>query len=109
MFGVSVSTSVVHEARLVPSERQDVPSERDGKILAVATLKKAGEVIPEGKAVNLEFRALVVRIAPGERVGEGEVISWERARYRRVRRTDELAPGTTKVVPVTSATIANSR
>jgi WD40 repeat protein len=93
---------IVHEARLVPTERQDVPSERDGKILCVATHLKKDEVVPRDKLIEFEFRVVATPVERGEIVKEEELVSVPGAskRYRLARETDEFKPGDTVVVPI---------
>jgi hypothetical protein len=99
---------VIQDGRVLPTERQDVPSERDGKILFVATEARPGEVIPRHKEVFYEVGLLIVEITRAEweatpakdRIQDGAVgRPGSPARYfRRARVTDEMAPGATAIV-----------
>jgi WD40 repeat protein len=93
---------VIQDARLLPLELQDVPAEHDGKLLFLGTEVRPGEEVPKDKLLEYEVSILVVPVttwdgvAPKDRI-EDPTDPTKRL-YRRVRPTDDLAPGTTSVV-----------
>jgi len=94
---------IIMDARVLPSERQDVPAEREGKLLFLATEAGPAERIPEDKLITYDVSILAVSINESEwlKTALGERIVDPRnpgRHYRRVLPDDELTPGTTTIV-----------
>jgi WD40 repeat protein len=95
---------IIQDGRVIAGQRQDVPSERDGKLLFLATPARTGEFVPRSKLLEYEVPMLAVRVDTAD--------AWralpeeERLRdvdsptkyFRAVRGSDSLAPGTTVVI-----------
>jgi WD40 repeat protein/biotin carboxyl carrier protein len=97
----AVQPLVLHEGRIVPVERQDVPSERDGKMLFLATPVQPGEKVPDNKLIPFEVSILAVPVGRDEKVAdEDRVYDPQNPRrvLRKARNTDNLDPGTTVIV-----------
>ena len=91
----------IQEARVMPVQSQDVPSERPGKLLFLATEIQPGEFVPLAKRIPYTFKILAIPVSTWAGIPENERIVDERSPgkfYRRVRPTDDLAPGTTALV-----------
>jgi WD40 repeat protein len=92
---------ILQDARILPTERQDVPSERDGKLLFLATPVEPGEVYPKDKVLPYEVATLGIEVKSWRGIPEEERLTDDSKpdqMFRRVRSTDTLAPGTTMVV-----------
>lgn len=64
---------IIQEGRVLPLERQEVPSERDGKLMLLATPVTEEEFVPSDKEVRLDVWVLGVEWkAEDERAGEGQ-------------------------------------
>jgi WD40 repeat protein len=104
----------VTEAHVVLPVKTEVPSERDGKIIFLATEFKPGERVPkgvalqkdllEGKVYQQEIRFLAIEVGPGEVIPPGEEVvvlgsdgKADGKRYRRWKEGDRLDPGKLKV------------
>jgi hypothetical protein len=107
---------IIQGARVLPLERQEVPSERDGKILFLATPVPDDEFVPREKELRREVVVLGVEWKPGADLQRDperkpaikepfedpdsslDTKTGRRKLYRLPRATDSLEPGTTKVV-----------
>ncbi|MFO0929610.1 MAG: hypothetical protein U0736_21700 [Gemmataceae bacterium] len=94
---------VIRDGRVLPMERQDVPSERDGKLLILGTPVDQTEYqqLPAERRAELVVATLGVRMAPGEQIEEREKIvdpAGGAVQYRRPRPTDSFEPGTTAII-----------
>ncbi len=95
---------IIQDARVLPSERQDVPSECEGKLLFLATEAGPAEKVPDDKLITCEIGVLGV-IVPTESAWLA-LPAKDRLQdahtpdryYRRARPDDDLAPGTTAIV-----------
>jgi WD40 repeat protein len=89
----------VQEARILAGQRQEVPSERDGRLLVVGTPLRQGDDVRPEKIREVEFADLVIEIPAGEVVPPAEQITVPGApvRCRKARPTDTLLPGRTYV------------
>jgi WD40 repeat protein len=89
----------VQEARILAGQRQEVPSERDGRLLVVGTPLRPGDDVRPEKIREVEFADLVIEIPAGERVPLAEqiVVPDVPVRCRKARDTDTLLPGRTHV------------
>lgn len=104
---------IIQDGRVMPMERQEVPSEQDGKLLLLATPVPEGESVPAGKEAFLEVALLGVAWKAGDEA-KIRTSSHERAAikepfedpadpgkmYRFPRPGDSLAPGTSKIFRV---------
>jgi WD40 repeat protein len=59
---------VVQDARVMAMVKQEVPSERDGKLICLATevTPEEEEALPPGKVFEQEFGRLLVEVRPGD-------------------------------------------
>jgi WD40 repeat protein len=96
---------IFQEARVLAAQRQDVPSERDGKLLFLATPVKLGEYVPPSKLIEFEVPTLAVKVptldawrALPEEERLIDVDSPKKFFVRAVRYTDTLEPNTTVVI-----------
>lgn len=94
---------VIRDGRVLPLERQDVPSERDGKLLILGTPVDLTEYqqLPSERRIEMEVATLGVRIQPGEQVDERHRLidpATGTPQYRRPRPTDSFEPGTTAII-----------
>jgi hypothetical protein len=102
---------IIQDGRVLPMERQDVPSEREGKLLTVATPVLEGEFVPNDKLVELEVAVLGVEYKPGDDLslplGGNKRIAMKEPfvdplvpgkLYRFPRITDKLESGATKLI-----------
>jgi WD40 repeat protein len=93
---------ILQDGRILPTQRQDVPSERDGKLLFLATPMQRGEVVSTNKLLPpFEFAILAVPVKSWDGIPEEEQLLDDNQpgkKFRRVRSTDSLAPGTTEVI-----------
>jgi WD40 repeat protein len=94
---------VVQDGRVLPSERQDVPSEREGKLLFLATEVGPEEKVPQDKLITYEVSALAVEVsqAAWEKLPEKERVYnpvGPHFYYRRPLPTDAFEPGRTAIV-----------
>jgi WD40 repeat protein len=92
---------IIQDGRLLPLELQDVPSEHDGKLLFLGTEVRPGEVVPKDKLLEFDVSILVVPVTTWADVEPKDRITDPtdpKRLYRRVRPTDDLAPGTTSIV-----------
>lgn len=109
--GGMVHPLVIQDGRVLPLERQEVPSERDGKLLLLATPVSDTEFVPKDKEVRLEVPLLGVEWRPGDeqrphRDGHRRPVIREPFEdpanpgklYRFPRPGDSLAPGSTRIV-----------
>lgn len=93
----------IRDGRVLPMERQEVPSERDGKLLLLGTPIDRTEYLqlPAERRAEIELAVLGVRIRPGEEVAEKDRIvdpDNPTLQFRRPRPTDSFQPGTTAIV-----------
>lgn len=95
---------VFSDARILAIERQDVPSERDGKLLFVATPVRAGEFVPPNKLFEHDVPMLAIEVTSAtewrnlpeeERLRD---VDAPKKMYRAIRLSDSLAPRTTVVI-----------
>jgi WD40 repeat protein len=87
---------ILREGRILTTEHLDVPSERDGKLLFLATEALPGENIPTEKRVTLEIGVLAIEVASWDGVDENDRFrhpSDPKRLFRRALVTDELVPG----------------
>jgi WD40 repeat protein len=95
---------IIQDGRILPLERQEVPSERDGKLLILGTPVDSTEFdrLPKHRRVEMEVPILGTKIAPGEKLDPKEqpIHNPEdpNTRYRRPRVTDSFEPGTTTII-----------
>ncbi len=92
---------LIQDARLLSMEMQDVPAEHDGKLLFLGTEIRPGEEVPKEKLLEYDVSILVVPVTTWTDVDPKDRISDPgnpKQLYRRVRPTDELAPGTTSIM-----------
>jgi WD40 repeat protein len=89
----------VQEARILSGRRQEVPSERDGRLLVVGTPLRPGDDVRPEKIREVEMADLVIEIPAREVVRPEEQITIPDvpARCRRATPTDLLPPGRTHV------------
>jgi hypothetical protein len=59
---------IIQDAHVLPTDKQEVRSEPDGKLLFIATEVKLGEVVPEKKKSRAVIRSRVVEVPLGEEV-----------------------------------------
>jgi len=104
--GGQAAALVIPEARVLPTDRQEVPSEHDGKLIflgtelkpeesaTVAELKKQGKALPAWY-INADLGFLAVEVNSGEQVPAGEQIVFTGSPkvYRRWKEGDQLIPG----------------
>lgn len=86
---------VIQEARVLSMEKQEVPSERDGKLICLATTIRPGEEVPEEKIIEVEVGFLAVDIGDGSGVPASEQFTLKNrpGRYfRKARDNEELPP-----------------
>ena len=90
---------IVQGGRVMPTDRQDVPSEREGKLLFLATHTHPGETVPKQKLVEFEVGVLVVAVPSWDGVAEVDRFQDPKypEKYRRALASDELIPGKTVV------------
>jgi WD40 repeat protein len=99
----SAQPLVFQDARILAMQRQDVPSERDGKLLFLATPARDGESVPTSKVLEFEVPMLAV---PIDKDAWRNLPEEERLKdmdekdkyYRAVRYSDSLGPRTTVVI-----------
>jgi WD40 repeat protein/biotin carboxyl carrier protein len=86
---------VVPDARIVPFDKEEVPSERDGTLVVIGTEIKPGEQVPAGRRFKATLGYLILELGPGEKVPAEEQIRFPNdARvWRRWRPDDPLPPG----------------
>src|SRR5262249_54094401 len=88
---------VIPGAVLVIAQQQEVPSEKEGKLLFIGTEVQPGEVVPPDRqlADQAVLGVLAIPVTNGEIVADGEKIHVDgnAAVYRRVRQTDRLEAG----------------
>lgn len=106
---VEISTAIgaqpmtILDARVLPAKRQDVPAERDGKLLFLATEVEPGEYVPADKLLEFDVNILGVRISREQWLALPEKERLTDRRYpdtyfRPSTPDDELAPNTTVMV-----------
>ncbi len=88
------------DARVLPVLRQDVPSERDGKLIFLATEVRPGEHVPAHKELYFSVATLGVPVTGWEGVLPEERIVEEGTgnMYRQVRPSDYATPGKALIV-----------
>jgi RNA polymerase sigma factor (sigma-70 family) len=66
-------------------ERQEVPAERDGKLMFLGTEIRPGETVPAEQIIKAEVGFVVVAMAPGEKVPREQQLSFpgDPRKYRR--------------------------
>jgi hypothetical protein len=87
---------VVHQARLLPAQREEVPSERDGQLLFLGTdLREDEPQPPADQIITAEIGFLAVEVAPGEEVRAADQVDAPNLprKYRRWKAGDDLIPG----------------
>jgi hypothetical protein len=88
---------VIPGAILVVARQQEVPSEKEGRLLFIGTDVQPGEVVPPDRQSDDQavLGVLAVPVADGETVADGDKlhVDGKVAVYRRVRQTDPLEPG----------------
>ena len=91
-------------AKLTIVQQQEVPSEKEGKLLFIGTDLLPGEVVPPEKRLPEALLGnLVVPVAPNEKLLEGEEAfplnpNTPTLLYRRVRDAEEIKPNTVILV-----------
>jgi WD40 repeat protein len=92
---------VIPNGRIYMVDKQDVPSERDGKLIVIGTEIKAGEVVAESNLVpDVTFAFPVIEVGKDEKLAREDTFIFEDKpdrRYRRLKPNDELAPEKVKV------------
>jgi WD40 repeat protein len=73
---------LIPDARMLPLDRQEVPSERDGQLLVIGTEYPAAETLPEDR----RFIATV-----------GSLLTWDKNAWRKWRDGDTPEPGLVKL------------
>lgn len=101
---------IIQDGRILATETQNVPSERDGKLVMLAVPVAAEEEVPEHLLIVQEIAVLAVRTTREEWEREPratrllpqeipfDAVSGRKAEtvyYRAARTSDEMAPGTT--------------
>jgi WD40 repeat protein len=89
----SAQPQIVQDGRVMVVVRYDVPSERDGRLIGVATEILPGDPTPPPeKIIDAEIGMLVIRMAEGDTLRPGEkVIHGSRGeRYRALRDDDKI-------------------
>jgi len=97
----NVPPLIIQEARLLSTERQEVPSVRDGKLVCVATPILPGERVPPGKMVEVELGFLAIEPLPGELVAPNDRITFRENPgriFRRATEKDSVQPERSVVV-----------
>jgi biotin carboxyl carrier protein len=92
---------VVRGGRVLPAEWQDVPSEREGKLLFLATETAPGEEVAPKDRVPFDFLVVAVRVPSWDGVPAEDRVADPanpRSFYRRALPGDELPPGATVIV-----------
>lgn len=94
---------ILQDGRVLPLERQEVPSERDGKLLILGTPVDRTEYdrLPKHRRVEMDVPILGTIVNLGEKVEpKDRVYDPENPTvvYRRPRVTDSFAPGTTAII-----------
>ncbi len=92
----------VPDARILPIDRTEVPSERDGTLLLIGTEVAPGEVVAKDKKLTAPLYFLVIEVGPGEQVPMEEMFNipgdLKKRRYRRWMPNDPLKPEALEVV-----------
>lgn len=109
--GGGVPLLIIQDGRVLPMEQQEVPSERDGKLLTLATPVGEDEFVPRDKLVELDVAVLGVEYKPGDDLsaplgGNRKIAMKEpfadptapNKLYRFPRVNDKLESGSTKVI-----------
>jgi RNA polymerase sigma factor (sigma-70 family) len=79
--------------------RVEVPSERDGKLMFLATEIKPGEKVPTERTIEVTIAFLTIEVGKDEQANEPIVVIGEK-KYRRWKPTDPLTPERLKVARV---------
>jgi WD40 repeat protein len=90
---------VIPKGRLYMVDKQDVPSERDGKLICIATDKDVEGAAPGNLVPDVTFAIPVIEVGTNEQLTETPV-EIEGKKYRRLKPTDVLTPGKVKVYRV---------
>ncbi len=95
--GATASPTVIPGGRVYPVDTQEVPSERDGKLICIATEIKPGEVVPEDKKEKgVTFALLVIELNKAEK-WTGPTYTIEGKVYRPLQEGEDIAPEKVKV------------
>jgi biotin carboxyl carrier protein len=87
----AAADTVIPGGRVYPVDTQDVPSERDGKLICIATDLKPGEVVPPDRLEkDVTFAFLVIELAKAEKA-TGPTYALDGKTYRRWQEGEELA------------------
>jgi WD40 repeat protein/biotin carboxyl carrier protein len=85
---------IVADARALSLDKQEVPSERDGKLLVIGTEVSQGEQVTSDRRFLATIGYLLVLIDPKEKVKPEQVITGQGAsRWRRWQEGDSVEPG----------------
>jgi WD40 repeat protein len=91
----------ITEGRVLPVERQEVPSERMGKLLFLATIVKPGEKVDKRKLIEYEVPMLGVPVSSWAGVAEKDRLTDVRTPgryYRRPRLGEDLTADNTAII-----------
>jgi WD40 repeat protein len=86
---------VIPDCRLVPAEREEVPSQREGRLIVIGTEVQSGQHLPPGRQFKeVRFPVLAIALKPDERVPDNAVITINNdgKKYRTWADGDPLQP-----------------
>ncbi|MSR30931.1 MAG: HlyD family efflux transporter periplasmic adaptor subunit [Gemmataceae bacterium] len=87
---------VIPNARITAVERQDVPSEKEGKLLFMGTDVKPAREVPEKDKFAFRVGFLALELAEGEKVAPADEVKIPRLqgkKFRRWKEADPIEPG----------------
>ena len=99
----ATQTLILPDGRVLPGDRVDLASDREGSLMFLATPARPGEFVPPEKLITREMTVLAVNVRPGEEPRKDELIfdpSAPTKRYRKPRATDTFEPGTTAILTI---------
>jgi WD40 repeat protein len=92
--GRVVPVAVIGNAQMMPLDRQEVPSERDGKLLVIGTEIAPGEQVAKDRRYTATVGYLLVAAGDNEQLPADQVVAGQgNSRWRRFRESDTPQPG----------------
>jgi WD40 repeat protein len=88
---------IIPNGRVYPIDRQDVPSERDGKLICIATDQDVKTASPDKLVPDVPFAFLIIEMSKEERAKEQPYQIIGDKAYRLWQPTDDLTPEKVKV------------
>jgi WD40 repeat protein len=89
-----IAPIVIPDARMMPLDRQEVPSEREGRLLVIGTEIAPGEKVPDDKHFVATIGYLLVTVGEHERLKPEQIIlGQDGRRWRRWQDGDTPEPG----------------